>query len=179
MKKTILITLLFLLALEVSAVVLNDFFFEKVAEREVAKRQMPKETANAVKHSYAASLVYSGFRQIYLSETAAKNATILLGKVNEIAEIIFKTNRDSTLEMMKDLENNLLGIVAAQWLEEHPSNDRIRFVGDLAERKILILSGEDVVLPDEEKSLAKVSTDYFLAVKWFEENQGEIEKNRL
>ncbi len=174
--KILLILLIVLLALEGSVVILNDFFFEKVAAREIAARQMPKETANAVKHAYAASLLYSGFRTIFLSKNAAKSATIFFGKVNEVAEIVFKTNPDSTLEMMKDLENNLIGIVAAEWLEENHNDNRIGFIGDLAEKKILILSYEDVVLPDEEKRQARISADYFMAVKWFEENRGEIEK---
>ncbi len=174
--KILLILLIALLALEGSVVILNDFFFEKVAAREIAARQLPKETANAVKHAYAASLLYSGFRTIFLSKNAAKNATIFFGKVNEVAEIVFKTNRDSTLEMMKDLENNLIGIVAAEWLEENHKDNRIGFIGDLAEKKILILSYEDVALEDTEKRKAKISADYFMAAKWFETNREEIEK---
>lgn len=174
--KILLMLLIALLALEGSVVLLNDFFFEKVAAREIAARQMPKETANAVKHAYAASLLYSGLRTIFFSKNAAKNVTIFCGKANEVAEIVFKTNRDSTLEMMKDLENNLIGIVAAEWLEKNPKKNRIKFIGDLAEKKILILSYEDVVLPDAEKRPARIAASYSEAAKWFEKNREEIEK---
>ncbi len=164
------------MALEGSVVILNDYFFEKVAKQEVEKRQLPQETANAVKHAYAASLVYKRFRTIYLSKNLAKKITIFLGKTNEVAEIIFKTNRDSTLEMMKDLQNNLLGILALDWLESHQGTTLIEFIGELAEKNILVLKAEDVVLPENEKKSARISNDYSTAVRWFESqlNSGSI-----
>lgn len=177
LKITAIIVLISLVTLEIAAVLSNDLYFEKVAAKEVRKRKMPSHTANAVKHAYAASLVYSGFRTVYFSENIAKNATIFFGKINEMAEVVFKPNQDSTLEMMKDLQNNLIGIHAAKWLEENEEQDRLDFIGSLAERKILILFREEIALPDEEKLKAKRSSSYREAEKWFEENRKEIEEN--
>lgn len=175
LKYTALAILIFLIAIELSAILANDFFFEKVAKKEVQKRDLPEISANAIKHTYAASLVYSGLRSIYFSTDKAKNITIFLGKVNEVAERIFKFPKDSTLEMMKDLENNLIGICAARWLEENSDNpltqDRLDFIGILAEKKHLILSPEEIILPPEEKEPAAKSSNYSAAVKWFSENE--------
>jgi hypothetical protein len=173
-----IVILLFLVVLEIAAVASNDLFFEKVSAQEVAKRNMPANSANAVKHAYAASLVYSGFRKIFFSEKLAKEATIFLGKVNEIAEVIFKPNQDSSLEMMKDLQNNLAGIYAAKFLETDGKNlNRMNFIGDLAEKKILVLSRDDMNLEQEKKSEMRKTFKYKLARNWFDENLSELEKD--
>lgn len=172
--------LIFFVLAEVSVVLSNDLFFEKVAKKEVAKRSMPVSTANAVKHAYAASLLYSAFRNIFFTENAAKNSTIFLGEVNEVVELFFKSKTDSTLEMMKDLENNLIGIYAAKWLEENPEKtanlEKIGFIGQLAEEEILILSTKNILLSKEKKAELEKSPNFFVAKKWFEENKGAIER---
>ncbi len=178
LKYSALAIVIFLITLELSAILANDFFFEKVAKEEVQKRSLPKVSANAIKHTYAASLVYSGLRNIYFSSDKAKNITIFLGKINELAELAFKSPKDSTLEMMKDLENNLIGICAARWLEENSDNplnhDRLDFIGILAEKKHLIISPEEIFLQPEEKEQAKKSSNYSAAVKWFSENEPKL-----
>lgn len=178
LKNTAIAILIFLIALEISALLANDFFFEKAAKKEVQKRALVEISANAIKHSYASSLVYSGLRKIYFSSDGAKNMTIFLGKVNELAELAFKSPKDSTLEMMKDLENNLIGICAAKWLEENNDNpltqDRLDFIGILAERKSLIIAPEEIILSQEEKAEAEKSSNYSTAVKWFAENAAGI-----
>ncbi len=178
LKIVALAVFLFLVTLEVAAVLSNNLFFEKVAAKEVKRRVMPASTANAVKHAYAASLLYSTLRSAYFSETSAKSATIFLGKVNEVAEVIFKPHQDSSLEMMKDLSNNLIGICAAKWIEENHENplsqDRLDFVGLLAEQNKLILFREDVPLSAEERLQAQKTSDYSLAKKWFDENEEKV-----
>jgi len=180
LKYSTLIIFIFLVFAEISVALSNDLFFEKVALKEVEKRSMPRKTANAVKHAYAASLLYWAFRKVYFSEEMAKNSVIFLGKINEIAELIFKSKTDSTLEMMKDLENNLIGIYAAKWIEENSSDasklNRISIIGDLAQREILILAPESILLPEEEKISASKFHNFSAAQKWFEENKSEIEK---
>ena len=170
--------LLFLVALEISVVLANDLFFEKAAAKETKKRLMPASAANAVKHAYAASLLYSTFRNIYFSENSARNITIFFGKINEVAEMIFKPHPDSSLEMMKDLNNNVVGICAAKWIEENRQNplaqDRIGFIGFLAEQNKLILSREDVPLSEEEKNKSRKISSYSVAKKWFNENEEKI-----
>jgi hypothetical protein len=80
---------------------------------------------------------------------------------------------------MKDLTNNVLGICAANWIEENSGNplslSRLEFIGFLAESKILILLHEDLpLISDEEKAAAKKSFEYSLAKKWFNENEEKI-----
>ncbi len=178
LKNIFVFTALFLAAAEISVVLSNNLFFEKIATKEVLERSMPKSTANAVKHAYAASLIYSTFRTFFFTENAAKNITIFLGKTNEIAEVIFKPHQDSTLEMMKDLGNNLFGICAGKLIEESRNNlaknDRIDLIGDLAERKILFLSREDIVLDEVFKEESRKSSSYFVASKWLKENEEKI-----
>ena len=179
LKMLAVILVFFLIGAEILAVMANNFFFEKVSATEVRKRSMPAITSNSVKHAYASSLVYSGLRKLYFSKDSAKNITIFLGKLNEIAEVIFKPNQDSSLEMMKDLTNNVLGICAANWIEENSGNplslSRLEFIGFLAESKILILLREDLpLISDEEKAAAKKSFEYSLAKKWFNENEEKI-----
>ncbi len=179
LKILAVILIFFLIGAEILAVMANNFFFEKVSATEVKKRSMPAITSNSVKHAYASSLLYSGLRKLYFSKDSAKNITIFLGKLNEIAEVIFKPNQDSSLEMMKDLTNNVLGICAANWIEENSGNplslSRLEFIGFLAESKILILLHEDLpLISDEEKAAAKKSFEYSLAKKWFNENEEKI-----
>ena len=175
LKNTAIAILIFVILLEISALLANDFFFEKLAKKEVQKRDLPAISANAIKHTYAASLLYSGLRNIYFSADSAQKITIFLGKVNEIAEMIFKSPKDSTLEMMKDLENNLIGICAAKWLEENSDNpltqDRLDFIGIIAEKKHLIITTEEIVLPPEEKEQAGKFSNFSAAVKWFAERE--------
>ncbi len=181
LKNILVYTALLIAAAEISAVLSNNLFFEKIATKEVLKRSMPKSTANAVKHAYAASIIYSTFRTFFFTENAAKNITIFLGKTNEIAEVIFKPHQDSTLEMMKDLGNNLLGICAGKLIEENRDNpamdDRISVIGHLAERKELFLSREDIILDEVFKEESRKSSSYFVAVKWLKENEDKISCN--
>lgn len=177
--KITLVAICFILILaEVSVVLCNNLYFEKVAVAETTKRSMPKSSANAIKHAYAASLIYSAFRAFFFTQKSAQNLTILLGKSNEIAETIFKPHQDSSLEMLKDLNNNLLGICAGKWIEENRDNpamqDRIGFIGNLAERNKIILSREDIFLDAAQKEIARKSFSYALASKLFEENFDQI-----
>ena len=181
LKNIFLFILLFLVAAEITAVISNNLYFEKVANKEVARRSMSKSSGNAVKHAYAASLIYSTLRTFFFTEDAAKNITVFLGKSNEIAEVIFKPHQDSTLEMIKDMQNNLLGICVAQWMEENKENpateDRISLMGNFAERKKLILSRDDVVLDDATRETFRKSFSYSLAAKWMEENDHKLSCN--
>lgn len=181
LRNICVLALLFLVTAEIAAVASNYWFFEKVAKKEAAKRSMPVISANAIKHAYTASLVYSTLRTLFISEDVAKNITIFLGKTNEIAETIFKPRQDSTLEMMKDLSNNLIGICAGKLIEENHNNpamdDRLSVIGSLAERKMLILSRADVPASDVEKEETAKSYDYLKAARWFDENQEKISCN--
>ncbi len=178
LKITFIAIFFILISAETIVVLCNNFYFEKVSIAEAEKRSIPRSGANAIKHAYAASLIYSTFRTFFFSQNSAENLTIILGKSNEIAEIIFKSHQDSSLEMLKDLNNNLLGICAGKWIETNRDNpamqDRIGFIGNLAQRNKLILSPEDIILDEEAKEAARTSFSYVLANKLFAENFYQI-----
>ena len=169
--KILCIFVIFIAALELITISINDSFFKKVSNEEALKRGLDKSVGNSIKHAYAASLVYSALRTIYFSENFAENTVIFLGKSNEIAEIIFRPQRDSTLEMMKDLGNNLIGIEAAKWLEQNKM-ERLSLIGKLAEENILFVNQKDVFLDGE---IVK-KPDFFIAEKWAKENKEKIQK---
>lgn len=169
--KIFCIFVIFIAALELTTVTLNDYFFKKVSNEEALKRGLDKSAGNAIKHAYAASLTYSALRTIYFSENFAENTVIVLGKFNEVAEIIFRPQRDSTLEMMKDLGNNLIGIEAAKLLEKH-NMERLSLIGELAEENILFVNQKNVFLDGE---IVK-KPDFFIAEKWAKENKDKIQK---
>ncbi|MES2961688.1 MAG: hypothetical protein V4694_04830, partial [Pseudomonadota bacterium] len=173
--KIFCIFVIFIAAIETTTVTLNNSFFKKVSNEEALKRGLDKSTGNAIKHAYAASLLYSALRTIYFSENFAENTVIFLGNSNEVAEIIFRPRRDSTLEMMKDLGNNLIGIEAAKWLEKNEMGrqmGRLNLIGELAEENILFVNQKDVFLDAE---IVK-KPDFFIAKKWAEENKDKIQK---
>ena len=169
--KIICIFVIFIAVLELITISLNDSFFKKVSNEEALKRGLDKSVGNSIKHAYAASLFYSALRTIYFSENFAENTVIFLGKSNEVAEIIFRPQRDSTLEMMKDLGNNLIGIEAAKWLEKN-NMERLSLIGELAEENILFVNQKDVFLDGE---IVK-KPDFFIAEKWAKKNKNKIQK---
>jgi hypothetical protein len=180
-KIILIIFLIFFSAVGISAFLSNELYFQKIASAEAKKRKMDKKAANAIKHAYAASLSYSVLRRFYFSENAAENIVVFLGKANEISEIFFKSKKDSTLEMMKDLNNNLVGIYAAKWLEKNKNQYKNQFpggqlnlIGDLAENKILMLLRSEIILSETQKPAVQSPPSYFLAVDWFEENKIKI-----
>ncbi len=175
LMKYIIIILSLILVLEISLVTLDKKFFEKASQEEATRQGLTKDDANAIKHAYAASLVYSGLRFIFLGDESARDITIYFGKLNEIAEIIFKTNRDSTLEMMKDLKNNLVGINAAITIKKINLEDRLGFIGKLAKNNVLVLSQDDLQIADNDKNSMRKTHNYKMAEAWFNENYERME----
>lgn len=176
MKKYLIIILVLIISLEGAAVLSNDLFFEKVANKEAITRKMSVSDANAIKHAYAAGLVYKSLREILLSHELAKNLTIQLGKLNEIAEVVFKPDQDSSLEMLKDMQNNLIGIYAAKALKDNNSEQKLlSFVGDLAQKKIIILSRDEVNLEVDKKEELRRTFKYKKARELFDEKQKDLE----
>ncbi len=177
-RKTLICIILVIIAIELVAVLSNNFFFEKVSAKEAAMRSLTAVSGNAIKHAYASSIVYSRLRDIFVSESIAEEITIALGKANEIAEIIFKPQQDTTLEMLKDLQNNLLGICAAKLIEENPDNpaiqDRISLIGNLAQNDRLILTRDNVILSKELKEKISGTRSYETAVELFYQNRDKI-----
>lgn len=62
------------------------------------------------------------------------------GMVNEFAELYVKRGKpDTTLEIMKDLQNNMVGIGVAKWLENNPAEARVTLFVVLGQQGILAL----------------------------------------
>lgn len=177
-KKIAVITVAIILIAELIAVLANNLFFEKVATQEAIDRSLPSVSGNAIKHAYASSLVYSSLRTFFINEFFAEEITITLGKVNEIAETIFKSQQDSTLEMVKDLQNNVLGICAAKLIEENPNNpaiqDRIGLIGNLAQNNKLILTRDNVLLDKTIKEKISGTHSYSNASELFDQSREKI-----
>jgi hypothetical protein len=175
---TVLSILAIFIVLEFAAVLSNKWYFEKISVVEVRKRELNLDAANAVKHAYAASLVHGFFRNIWMGKRVSRGVTIFFGELNEVAEVFFRPTKDSTLEMMKDMHNNIVGIYVSEWLETNEDKvkgrDRMTVIGDLAQNQILLLSGEDILLSDQEKAIDRRTTDFWVARNWFLLNKNDI-----
>lgn len=88
--------------------------YEKMARRLVFDRGIYYETANSIKHAYAAAQMFDALDAV-LGTQAAEDAVVALGKFNERLEQVVRRPKDSTAESAKDLWNNQVGITAARW----------------------------------------------------------------
>jgi hypothetical protein len=136
--------------------------------------------ANALKHAEAAATLYSIFRLVGTSDRVSERVVVKLGILNEYAEMYVKLGRkDTTLEMMRDLHNNMVGISVARARDRGTSSDlgsRSELLVALARAGVLLRSEDDVSLSLEEKRRAKQSTDIKWAISWFDQNKAMIEK---
>ncbi len=133
--------------------------------------------ANAVKHAYAAAELYNFFCFIGMAEDA-EEYVLLLGILNEYLERITKyTKPDSPKEIMKDLHNNYVGILAASWHQKQkpPKRDLLRVIMNLADQNILITNRDDS--PYFNEVFFAKSDAVSVSNHWFLENKTEI-KNR-
>lgn len=159
--------LLLLLLLPVLAVVAFYLWHEKHSDLLADQQGLSGEAANGLKHSNAGAEVYQLLRLTGLSSTAAEKHVVFLGVANERLEQWVKVNKpDSTLEMMKDLHNNFVGIVAAQWLENHAGAREDALI-KLAHGHVLLLGRDEVALDSYAKELAYESRDLNAAQLWF------------
>jgi len=103
-----------------------------------------------------------------------------LGVVNEYVELYVKRGRkDSTLEMMRDLHSNMVGIRVARWRESDSMSDhrnRSEQLVALARAGVLLRSQDEVSLSPEEWPRAKQSADLNWATNWFKRNRVAIEQ---
>jgi hypothetical protein len=136
--------------------------------------------ANALKHAEAAAALYSTLRFVGVHAQASERIVVGLGIVNEHAELYVKLgSKDSTLEMMRDLHSNMVGISAARWRESDSMSDhrsRSEQLVALVRACVLLRSEDDVSLPPEEKLRAKQSADLDWAISWFERSSVAIER---
>jgi hypothetical protein len=139
--------------------------------------------ANALKHAEAASTLYSMLRFAGVSARASERVVIRLGIINEYIEMYVKRGRkDSTLEMMRDLHSNMVGISVARWRDSATAPDR-RSRSDqlvaLARAGVLLQSEDGIIVSSEETRRAKESADIDWAISWFDQNKATIEARAM
>lgn len=143
------VLIVFLLLGGIAAISTNAAF-KHFAVQESKAQGLPLSTENSIKHAYAASQCYVLLRFFGVNSSLSLEAVLLLGKVNEIAELLIKFGKseDSTQEIYKDMHNNFAGILVAQWIEENPNSEsnHLSLIGFLASQRELILASADVVL---------------------------------
>lgn len=138
--------------------------------------------ANALKHAEAAATLYSALRLIGASDRTSERVVVKLGILNEYAEMYVKLGRkDSTLEMMRDLHNNMVGIAVAKWRNGTAADHRGRSeqLVALAHAGVLLQSQDDVRLSPEETRRAKQGVEPGWAINWFNQNKLAIEKRTM
>jgi hypothetical protein len=177
-----LFALAFLLAFALPPVVFYGWF--ELQSRATADRNaLDPGFANALKHAEAAAAVYSMLRFVGFGAETSGRSVIKLGLINERVETYVKRGRkDSTLEMMRDLHNNMVGIAVADWRHRAAAADRrsrSEQLVALARADVLLRSRYDISLPPEEMRRAEQGADIDWATSWFGRNKTAIEQRAL
>src|SRR5262249_14154048 len=90
--------------------------------------------------------------------------------------------KDTTLEMVRDLHSNMVGISVARWRGNAAASDhrsRSEQLVALARAGVLLRSEDDVSLSPEERRRAKQRADLDWAISWFGRNKETIEKRAV
>ena len=154
-------------------------WFELQSHLTTDRHELDAGYANALKHAEAAAALYSTLRCVGVPAQASQQVVVGFGIINEYVELYVKRGRkDTTLEMMRDLHSNMVGISVARWRESGETWDRrIRSeqLVALVRAGVLLRSEDDVSLSPEEMPRAKQSADLDWAISWFERSKVEIE----
>jgi hypothetical protein len=149
-------------------------WFEMSVRRIVTEQGLDGGYRNALKHASASSYLYSGLRLLGLPEAIAEEMVVRCGMVNEFAELYVKRGKpDTTLEIMKDLQNNMVGIGVAKWLENNSAETRVTLFVELGQQGILALSQNALGFSDSRESAA----DYPGAKNWFMARREQIDRD--
>ncbi|HZO44559.1 MAG TPA: hypothetical protein VFB68_01640 [Xanthobacteraceae bacterium] len=158
-------------------------WFELQSRATVDRNALDPGFANALKHADAAATVYSVLRLVGVSAGAAENSAVKLGIINEQVEIYVKRgSKDSTIEMMRDFHNNMVGITVAKWRYSLTASDRrsrSEQLVALARTGVLLRSRHDISLSPEEAHRAEQGADIDWAINWFRRNMAAIEKRTM
>jgi hypothetical protein len=142
-------------------------WFEASARSIVRERSLDPHFGNAIKHALASSYLYSGLRSVGVPASVSEAAVIRVGLFNEFAELYVKRGKpDTTAEIMKDLQNNMVGISLAKWLEGNETVARDDMLVALGEQGLLVLSPAN--LDATETPGTDGGADYASATYWFE-----------
>lgn len=163
----------------VGVVALSAFYrwFDAAAERMTEKAALQASMANGIKHAYAAGEMYALMRAVGFGAATSETIVMGLGELNEYAERLMKRPPDTTEEVAKDLHNNYVGIVAAQWfeLQESAHGTRGEVIVKLA--KARVIADSPAALAVESAHPASEPTrgpDVARATAWFEDNSAVI-----
>jgi hypothetical protein len=158
-------------------------WFELQSRATTDRNALDPGFANALKHADAASTLYSMLRFVGVSADASERSVVTLGFINEQVEIYVKLgSKDSTLEMMRDLHNNMVGITVAKWRHSSAVSDRrsrSEQLVALARAEMLLRSRHDISLSPEEARRAEQGTNIDWAISWFGRNKAAIEKRAM
>jgi hypothetical protein len=158
-------------------------WFELQSRLTADRHALDRGHANALKHAEAAATLYSSLRFVGVHDQASERIVVRLGIVNEYVEQYVKRGRkDTTLEMMRDLHSNMVGVSVARWRESPAASD-YRSLSEqlvaLVKAGVLLRSEDDVDLPHEDKPRARQSADLDWATSWFERNKAAIEQQAV
>lgn len=151
-------------------VLVAGFFiaFELEARQLVEDAGLAPRYYNAVKHARAAETVYRML--VKLEHRDPQRATLWLGELNERVEQVVKfRSPDSTLETMKDLHNNIMGIQAGRSACE---DGVIR----LAKAGALRVKPETLPFPNAERARLERTRDLAEAFAWQETQRETLAK---
>jgi hypothetical protein len=151
-------------------------YFEFSADRYVEHHALDPAFGNALKHASAAAFMYRALRLTGIGDSAAEGAVNRMGLWNERAEqLLTGGKRDSTLEMMKDLHNNIVGIGVARWRETSSSAAAdLAVLTALGERGILLVSRQQIEVSARERAALDASADLDEAEAWLTDNRRTV-----
>jgi hypothetical protein len=141
--------------------------FQTIANRVQAQHGFDSNKANAIKHAYAASQMYRVSRAVGFSEGVSKNIVYFLGDMSERAELLMRgENKDSTLEIIRDLHNNYVGVCAADVFDMNVGTSLLDSIVDLANRNVLYNSVNMVSLAEVDRERFYKSSSLTEAKQW-------------
>ena len=181
------VTLLFALLLAAATAIVGSYsWFKAASVAEVARRNLPAYTANAVKHAYAAAQTYSLLRSFFVEKGVAAQVVYRLGQLNEYAEYYGRRGekRDPTREIYKDLYNNLAGVAAASILERHapPLSDstrRLALIGQWTADGTIMATFLDPRVPDFGEGSDPRFSDLAQALEAFKRDRAAMNRRLL
>lgn len=151
-------------------------WFETSARSIVRERSLDPQFGNALKHALASSYLYSGLRLLGIRASVSEAAVIRAGLFNEFAELYVKRGKpDTTAEIMKDLQNNMVGISLAKWLEGNGTAARDDMLVALGGRGLLVLSHANIDMTETQD--ADGAVDYASAADWFAAKRTQIDRS--
>ena len=159
--------------------------YHALSVRLMEQKNIDGEKANTIKHAYAAAQLFHALSAIIPDDDAQK-MVLWLGRMNEHAEQRFHAypknllsdfKADTTIEIIKDLQNNIAGITAARWQAQHMPKDfpTLDMIVRLADTDAVVVWANRLAIP--QKELDAHANNVAFAHGWVEERNEEIVAN--